>query len=656
MLAGCSVEKSFQVGEFDAVIQKLDKDPLKNSPAENYLLAESYRRSNRPHEAVPYYEEALTKNIDQQYPEAELFFARALRADQENVRAEQVLMAYLDKVDDEAVKARVASELENIRKIEEVKKQTSFYRINELKELNTPAAEYAPAYFNGMLYFTSNRQGGKTYRATGTPFTDLYQVPTKGAKVNVSRLNVLPPVINDPNVNEGTVAVSANGSVIIFAKGNTGRPSGKEQVNLFFSRYRNGQWSDPRPLNINDPRTWDSTPTLSQDGQTLYWSSTREGGYGGADLYTAKLNRRGLWVDIRNLGPEINTFGNEAFPHVAEDGTLYFSSDGHPGFGLLDIFSAKRESGTVKIENLGAPMNSKSDDFSFHAFDLTRGFFSSNRRGGTGDDDIYTYVNEDPDLKIVNYWLTGITVTTDDGGEEIVLPNTKVRLVDANELVVDEVFTSEDGRFRFRVFPEEKYYLIGEKTDYFTTRKVFSTIGETVDKTTLTAFVTNKDFETVIQMDRIVIEKPIVLENIYYDFDKWDIRKDAAEVLDSLVMVMNDNPDIFIELGSHTDSRGGEDYNLDLSRKRALSAVRYIIGRGIDDDRITARGYGETLLLVPRAETEDEHQINRRTEFKVLRYNPDDREESLPVNEEEQDEYDRFFIDVKENDEVIENE
>ncbi|MEQ9304983.1 MAG: OmpA family protein, partial [Marinoscillum sp.] len=403
-------------------------------------------------------------------------------------------------------------------------------------------------------------------------------------------------------------------------------------------------WSEPRPISVNLPDSWDSTPALSPDGGTLYFSSTREGGYGGADIYSAQLNRRGRWVDVQNLGPQVNTPGEEMFPFVSEDGRLYFSSNGHPGFGNLDLFVATRRRGKITVENLGQPMNSSSDDFAMYQFDLTRGFFSSNRPGGKGDDDIYTFVNEDPDLKVVNYYVVGTTYTTDDAGEKIILPNTKVELVAEDGEIVNESFTTEDGKFKFRVYAEENYNLIGEKTDYFTTRKVFTTLGKSVDRTTLKDFITNVTFSTEIMMDRIVLEKAIVLNNIYYDLDKWDIRPDAAKVLDSLVLIMKDNPDIFIELGSHTDARAPDDYNMELSQKRAKSAVDYIISNGVRTDRIVARGYGETQLIIQNATTEEQHQRNRRTEFKVLRYDPRDREDELPP-EGEVDEYDRFFDD-----------
>ncbi len=649
LLTSCAdkvAQKSFDKGEFNRVIEVYKGKVSDDNAEANFLLAEAYRKSNRLEEASPYYNKAKKAGLKD--PSLDYYLAQSLKSIKLYDQAKEVLQKYVAKPGgDQKFKELARRELDNLENINELKSQTNYYRVKNLEELNTKFAEYAPVYLGGYLYFTSNRDSERIYFATGTPFTDLYRVRTKGANVSINTLSPLDKKINQEDANEGSIALNDNGTSVIFAKGNTGKATGNNEVNLFFTRYRNREWSDARPLSINDPDSWDSTPALTPSGKTLYFSSTRLGGYGGADLYSAQLNRRGRWVDVKNLGPSINTPGDEMFPFVSEDGSLYFASDGHPGLGKLDIFKATRRRGRITVENLGEPVNSSSDDFALYQYDLTRGFFASNRPGGKGDDDIYTFLNEDPDLKVVNYFVTGITYTTDDGGEKIVLPNTKVSLLSEGGEVLDESFTSEDGSFKFRVYAEENYDMVGEKTDYFTTRKDFSTIGKTVDRTTLTEFVTNVTFETEIMMERIVIEKAIVLNNIYYDLDKANIRADAALVLDSLVQIMNDNPDIYIELGSHTDARADDDYNMDLSRRRAKSAVDYIIKNGINSDRIVAKGYGETQLLIQNARTEEEHQKNRRTEFKVLRYDPHDREDQLDElpPEGEIDEYDRFFDD-----------
>ncbi|MEM0940403.1 MAG: OmpA family protein [Bacteroidota bacterium] len=631
--------------EFDAVINKLGKSPSKNSVEENMMVGDAYRQSNRIVEAVPYYQEALKVGTSQEI--VNVYIAQGLKVERRYEEAKQVLNGYLSKARSEKVRELAEKELNNLRKIDQLKENSSYYRVKNLNDINTPNAEYSPVYKNQYLYFTTNRDGGKIYRTTGTPYTDIYRVSTRGANVELSSLKALDPVINHMDTNEGSVAISPDGTSMIFAKGNDGKAKGYSEVNLFFTRFRNGRWSEPAPLSINVANAWDSAPAFSPDGTSLYFSSTRSDGYGGADLYVAKMNRRGRWVEVRNLGPEINTVGDEVFPFVSKDGSLYFASDGHPGFGNLDLFQAVREGGKITIKNLGEPMNSSADDFSLYQFNLTRGFFSSNRKGGKGDDDIYTFINDDPDLKVVNYFLTGVTLTADDAGQEIILPNTKVRLTTDNEEILDEAFTGGDGQFNFRVYPEEQYDLIGEKTDYFTTRKGFSTVGKSVDKSTLTEEVTNITFEIKIMMEPIVLEKAIVLNNIYYDLDKDNIRSDAAIVLDSLVQIMNDNPEIYIELGSHTDARQTDAYNMDLSRRRARSAVNYIIDQGVSSDRVVAKGYGETQLLIKNAQTEVQHQKNRRTEFKVLRYNPKIGNKDL-VPDEQVDEYDRFFQDTEE--------
>jgi peptidoglycan-associated lipoprotein len=637
-LASCSAgkmamkkgDKKLKYGEFEFSIDYYRKALKHNYKVEeaNFKIGEAYRQSNRIKEAEQFYQNAVEQRYDGE--EANYYYALALKTNEKYDEARQVLQDYLASAQDEEIIELAQIEVDNLIKLSDIRSLTTFYRIKNLELINSSAADYSPVYLNGELYFTSARYGGRVYKATGTSFTNLYKVKTQGARVDSTTITSLGDQINSANTNDGCVAFSPDEQTMVFAKGNSGRKKGAEDVDLYISRFRRGGWSTPELMRINDGKAWDSTPTFSRDGRTLYFSSNRRGSLGGTDLYAATKNRRGRWSNVRNLGPIINTPGNEMFPYQATDGSLYFSSTGHPGLGGLDVLVAKRAGGKMIVENVGEPINSSSDDFGLFLYTPDKGFFTSNREGGRGDDDIYTFINNDPNLKIVNYYLTGVTYTIDEDGNEKVLTGTSVLLYGAENELLNEALTGRDGKFLFRVYPEEDYLLLGEKPDYFTSRASFSTIGKTIPKEKLNKLETNKVFETKIVLDQILLDSSIVLENIYYDLDEDYIRSDAALELDKLVTLLEDNPEIKIELSSHTDSRQTAAYNDDLSKRRAQSAVKYIVSKGVEADRLIARGYGESQLLISDDEiqalpTEEDreqaHQKNRRTEFKVTEYN-----------------------------------
>ena len=626
--------KDFNNAEYFNAANKFEKTLKSGDAKNNFLLAESLRKSNRLWQAEKFYRDAIKNGIDDEM--AYYYLVLSLKANNNYEQADSLIIDYLKKGEDESVISLLRKESIYINNLKNYP-DTSYYRVKNLKAINTKFAEYSPSFSNEKLYFVSNRQSEKIYSGTGTPFTDLYEVKSRGANVDINSLKKLEDNINQEKVNEGSITFSEDGTYMIFAKGNDGKSSGRNNVDLYWSRFRRGGWTNPRLLNVNTSRSWDSTPFLSKDGKTLYFASNRAKGYGGTDIYKANVNRRGRWINIQNMGPEINTSGNELFPSVTEDGRLYFSSDSHEGFGGLDIFVASRRGGKITIVNPGKPLNSRGDDFGVNPYNPTRGFFTSNREGGAGDDDIYTFVNDDPNLKIVNYTLKGTTLTPKSDTKELnVLGNSTVKLLDREGQVIEETFTDSDGNFKFIVYSDEEYILIGEKENYFSTRGEFSTIGKELDKSKLKEFITNVEYEKNLILDRIIVNKSIVLDNIYYDLDKSDIREDAAVELDKLIVILRDNPNISIELSSHTDDRASVDYNQNLSQRRAESAVSYILSKGIDDNRITARGYGESQLIILNAETEDEHQINRRTEFKVTSYEFIDTSNS-------EDEEDKFF-------------
>lgn len=622
----CSVykkaNKEFSLGRYqntiDIYTKVLNKNP--NDAEANFFVAEAYRKSNRFFESAPFYEKAMENGLKND--SIQLHYAFALKSRGEYDKARQELDVYLKTVKDEQLQARASEEFDNLNYLDELRQKKNYFRVKNLSAVNSPAAEYAPIYNDGQLYFTSSRGSNKIYLATGTPFTNILKAETSGAKVDEKTIKSVSDLINTDNVNEGTLTFSPDGKVMVFARGNSGKRKGTADVNLFQSILRNGEWTEPRMLNINNPGYWDSSPAFSRDGRTLYFASNRPGGYGGVDLYSAQRNSRGRYTRVKNLGPELNTTGNEMFPYISDDGHMYFASDGHPGFGGLDLFVAKRRNGKTTVENLGIPINSNADDFGMFLFKADRGFFTSNREGGEGDDDIYTFLNEDPDLKIVNYYLHGITMTHDENDSLQILPNVEVTLMDYEGKEVDQTTTSEDGQFLFRVYEHEHYNLVGKKQggkqQYLITRQPFTTVGKSIDRDTLKSLVTDVKFDTIMVLERLEKNKIFVLENIYYDLDRYEIREDAAIELDKLVTILKDNPEIKIELSSHTDDRQTEQYNLKLSERRAQSAVSYLVSQGISPSRLTARGYGESKLIIQNATTEEEHQVNRRTEFKIL--------------------------------------
>jgi len=283
----------------------------------------------------------------------------------------------------------------------------------------------------------------------------------------------------------------------------------------------------------------------------------------------------------------------------------------------------KRANGKTAIENLGQPMNSTGDDFGIFLFRPDRGFFTSNREGGKGDDDIYTFVNEDPNLKVVNYYLQGITYMKDNEEKLQLLPNTKVSLLDERGELMQDFVTGNDGKFLFRVYENESYNMVAETDGFLVKRQLYTTRGRSVDPTTLKDLVTNVTFDTLMVLDKIELNKIFVLDNIYYNYNKSDIREDAARELDKLVQLLADNPEIRIELGSHTDSVDDNAYNMSLSQRRAESAVKYLVQHGIAPDRLVAKGYGEELPIARNTNPDgtdnpDGRQKNRRTEFKIL--------------------------------------
>lgn len=625
----------------------------------------------------------------------------------------------------------------------------------ELMNFNSSQSDFSPAYYKRGLVFVSNRSFHKIFRRTfewdQSSFLDLYYISdtsdikrvqpdtaqgkSKRRKisyndddthytsndtrtmgvinykyVDTSNLFVTAAVVVTPfskklntKYHEGSVTFNKDQTKIIFTRNNYNKwrarrsVDGINKLKLYESKFNGlkNEWSSATPLPFNDNNYSVGHPAFGLGDTILYFASDMPGGKGGADLYKSSF-RDGKWTTPENLGEPINTVGNEFFPYIDKEGVLYFASDGHPGLGGLDIFSTPLTN--VKIENLGIPLNSNYDDFGITLDETTKsGYFSSNRRRGVNDDDIYkislqknnTFIiqvvdsitrkilsssqisvkdltqfnaitikrKEDGtfDAKLWNEYLYAIDasaegyfpkstkVTADVKNSVITIPLAQmgcsisgvivdkdtreplegVRMVIVNTTTLDTLYDYTlgiDGKYEFGGLVANQSYAIDvTKPGYFKKPAIqMNTNGDPCNTKV-------KELDNFV-LEKIVVGKAIKIENIYFDLAKYNIRPDAAKELDKIVRLMTENPDIIIELSSHTDCRASYQYNMTLSDNRAKSSASYIVSKGIAVERITGKGYGETKLVndcacegkqVSRVCTEQEHQANRRTEFKV---------------------------------------
>ncbi|MBF9253165.1 OmpA family protein [Pontibacter sp. 172403-2] len=613
-------DKRFAQEQYQAAIeyykQALAKDG--GSGEINFRIAEAYRRSNRIAQAAPYYKAALDGGFKRE--DTYFYYGQALKANGQYEEALNEFRDYARVGTNPQLKALAAKEVENAGTISNILNSNQKYEVYNLAALNTQASEFAPYVRDNALVFSSTRGGGKQYLGNGEGFLDVFAatVTDNAASLTDSAATGVAvhefKGINVEGLHDALATFANDGNTMVFARGNEGTKKGRQNVDLFLSLNRNGTWSEPKLLNINDPEAWDSSPAFSPNGKTLYFSSSRKGGLGGNDIYKSTMDGNGHFSDPENLGPDINTTGNESFVSVGPDGTLYIASDGLPGLGNLDLFRV--ENG--KPVNMGQPINSPGDDFGIFPQDTTSGYFSSNREGGRGNDDLYYFGK--PQRKQVVFVLDGTLYQVQEGdSQRTAVPDRPVVLLNDQGKRIDGVVTNSRGKFSFVLDSATAYSVIAEKPGFFTARQSVTTVGKTPPLSELHEGKNEVRLTAILVLNEIVEDKAIVLENIFYDYDKANIRPDAAVELDKLVQILQDNPKISIELSSHTDARGSDTYNQDLSQRRAESAVEYIISKGIDPSRITAKGYGESRLVVPNATTEEEHQRNRRTEFKVVR-------------------------------------
>ncbi|MEO9511998.1 MAG: OmpA family protein [Flavobacteriaceae bacterium] len=628
-------------------------------------LAESYYRTYNMSSAAKWYRTIISRagqNTDESY-----YFKlnQTLKAMGRYDEAEKILEDYYRRTDNSEAARKLKQDIRYLENISAIGKR---FTIKNLP-LNTSTSEFGAALIDSNLVYTASRKKNgatkKLYRWNNQHYLDLYSHPIDKIDQEDSFSKSLSPNINT-KMHEGSFAITKDRKTIYFTRNNfikgKKRTDAKKIVNLKIYRalWSGNEWTNITELPFNDDGFSTEHPALNKEETHLYFASDRPEGYGSFDLYKVSILADGLFGNPINLGTTINTDKKEQFPHLDKDNTLYFASNGHPGFGLLDIFISKNESGTYqKPDNLGLPINSGYDDFSITYQSKKHGFFSSNRPSGKGSDDIYSFVETKPLLiEDCTQFITGLL--TDQTTKELI-PNGTIRLLDYSGKIVKEIITDQNAAFNFAISCESKFTVQGSREGYENSsknitgnkerKKVFDgslellslkeiekqqqakeqkekekqrlldkNVREEVKKTQKKkiAQAIEKEDALVKERNRTVIKT----QEIHFDYSLWYLRRESRERLDVVLQLMNKYPTMSIEVGSHTDIRGNANYNKELSQKRAKSVKEYLISKGIPEKRVTAIGYGESEPIV-ECKTEDhcseeDHEWNRRCEFVVI--------------------------------------
>ncbi len=612
------------VDEFKNTYSKTKKSDKESRAEYIFMIAECYRMVNDPRNAETWYKLAVKSAFSR--PEAQFWLASTLK---KNGKYQQAIEEFRNYKQIAPADAKADQEIRACELALEWERNPEAYKVEELKELNSRDADFSPAFGRddfGVIYFTSSRDdaaGNKTHGATGQGFTDIFE--SRLDKKSKWSIPVPVDVINS-EFEDGTPFIISDYREMYFTRCEAGKREEKGCV-IMFSKSSGDSWSEPEKLEILPDSLVAAHPALTSDGLTLYFVSDMAGGSGGKDIWKVTRTATGQsWSDPENLGPDINTSGDELFPYLRDETTLYFSSDGLIGMGGLDIFKATAQpDGSWNVQNMKSPINSPADDFGIvFENENERGIFSSTRKG-RGNDELYSF--EFPPLR---FNVTGL-VKDEKSGAPIQGSTVQLIASDGSNLQAE---TGTGGDFKFALKPDVDYIFLASKKGFLNGKEKETTKGQ--EK--------SRDFMVTILLT--AIDQPIELPNIFYDFNKWDLRPESMVSLDKLVETLIDNPNVTIELMSHTDSRDTEQYNFELSQKRAQSVVQYLIDKGIEPERLAAKGYGEsspkivddeiaaqspflktgtTLTeqfinsLASDEQKEIAHQINRRTEFRVLR-------------------------------------
>ncbi|KQB42625.1 OmpA family protein [Flavobacterium aquidurense] len=504
---------------------------------------------------------------------------------------------------------------ENVNYQDLIKSNSGRYKIEDAG-INSKYSDYSSFVYNNKIYFASARDTGnfskRIHTWSGEYFTNLYVSNTDSVKVEKFKTAL------NSKFHESAPAFTRDGKTVYFTRNNylKGKKGQDEHkitlVKIYKASLENGKWTNITALSFNSDNYSTAHPALSPDEKTLYFASDRPGTIGQSDIYRVEVHADGSFGQPVNLGKPINTEGRETFPYVTNENEIYFASDGHPGLGGLDVFVGKIQSNgaVTDIQNVGADVNSPKDDFAYIIDPVTRkGYFSSNKDGGQGSDDIYKFL-ETKKLQCIQE-LNGIITDSETGS---ILPETKLSLYE-NEAFINSTFSDLSGSYNFAVSCGKTYNVRAEKKEY-TTKEVNVTILKLSGKTSLPITLDNAKCKVAVGDD---LGKCFGIKMIYFDLDKSDIRPEAAVDLEKILNALLENPTMKLDIRSHTDSRQTRYYNEALSDRRAQSTVKWLIKNGIDSSRLTGRGYGETQLLNGCFDgvncTEEQHQVNRRSEF-----------------------------------------
>lgn len=622
--------ETFNAGEYYEAIDQFKDAYSKTKKADKnartelvFMIAECYRHINDPKNAETWYKLAVKSSTSK--PDAQYWLAESMKKNGKHQAAIDEFKKYKQITPSDS---RADQQIRACELALEWTRNPEAYKVEDIRDINSRQSDFSPAYGRddfSLIYFTSSRDdaaGSKTHGATGQSYTDIFE-----SRIDKKSKWSTPVPVKEINseFEDGTPAFSSDFREMYFTRCEAGKRERKGCIIMYSSR-SDDSWSKPENSGILADSLLAAHPALSPDGSTLYFVSDIPGGSGKKDIWMTTKSGGGEWSKPVNLGPDINTPGDELFPYVRSDGTLYFASDGLIGMGGLDIFKAvSQPDGSWIVQNMKPPINSYSDDFGItFENENERGIFSSTRKG-KGNDDLYSF-----ELPPLRFSVTGLVKDEKTGAA---IPGSLVQLIasDGSNLQTE---TADGGDFRFAMKANVDYIFLASKRGFLNGKEKETTKGQ------------EKSREFMVTILLSAIDKPIELPNILYDFGKWDLRPESMVSLDKLVETLLDNPNVTIELMSHTDSRDTEAYNQDLSQKRAQVVVQYLIDKGIEAERLSARGYGESTPITVDAaiiaqnpflragsilteqyinslageeQKEIAHQINRRTEFRVLR-------------------------------------